>query len=40
MKYKIPSIVRSVQIYWDFPTQNLNSAIALLGTQTVNNVQS
>ena len=34
MKYKILSVVRSVQMYWDFSTQNRNSAIALLGTQT------
>ena len=35
MKYKILSVVRSVQMYWDLPIQNLNSAIALLGTETV-----
>ena len=35
MKYKIPSVVRNVQMYSDFSTQNLNNAIALLGTQTV-----
>ena len=34
MKYKIPSAVRSVEMCWDFSTQNLNSAIALLGIQT------
>ena len=34
MKYKVLSVVRSVQMYWDFSTQNRNSAIALLGTQT------
>ena len=36
MKCKIPLVVRGVQMYWNFSTQNLNSAIALLGTQTVN----
>ena len=35
MKYKIPSVVHGVQMYWDFSTQNLNSAIALPGAQTV-----
>ena len=35
MKYKTPSVVRSVQMYWDFSMQNLNSTIALLGTQTI-----
>ena len=36
MKYQIrTSVVRSVQMYWVFSTQKLNSAIALLGTQTV-----
>ena len=35
MKYKIPSVVLSVQMYLDFSTQKLNSAIALLGTRAV-----
>lgn len=35
MKYKISSVVRSVQAYWHFSTQNPKSAIALLATQTV-----
>ena len=32
MKYKIPTVFRSVEMYCDFSTQNLNSAIALLAT--------
>ena len=35
MKYKISSVVRSVQMFWVFSAQKLNSAIALLGTQTL-----
>ena len=35
MKYKIPSVVCSAQMYWDFSTQNLNKAIAQLRTQMV-----
>lgn len=35
IKYKIPSVVLSVQMYLNFSTQKLNNAIALLGTRTV-----
>ena len=35
MKYKIPLVVRRVQMYWDFSTQNLNSPITLFATQSV-----
>ena len=38
MKHKISSVVRIVQMYWDFLTQNLNSAIALLRTQMVKGI--
>ena len=35
LKYKIPSVIRSVQTHWHFSTQNPNNAIGLIATQTV-----